>query len=247
MTKKTSKYILSYGGGVNSSALFFYLLEKKLPLDIVVFSDTGEESEDTMQSVRSMQKICKIKNIPFVTVQSHHGNLYDYYYSKKTVMSMMKRDCTGKFKVAPIRKYLRDTFGKDTNFVMYIGIAWDEALRVRDSNVKYITNSYPFVEDKITRKGNDDILKKYNFFAIKSGCKGCMYNKRKNWIKMLIEDPKEFKRHMILEENNMRYPSILLNGQYSLRSLYESYKNQTTLTGFNDLEPSCDVSGSCFL
>lgn len=241
------RYILSYGGGINSSALFFYLIEQNIPLDLVIFADTGEDNKENYDSVEEMKKVCTNKEIEFVTVRSHYGNLYDYYFEKRIVMSMMRRDCTGKFKVAPIRKYLRSTYGKKEKFVMYIGIAYDEATRMKDSNVKYITNSYPFCNHKITRTGNIRIIKENNFTASKSGCKGCMFIKKKGWIRMLIENPKEFERHLKLEENNMRFPELTLNGSYSLRSLKDAYKNQNSLKKFVDLEPNCEVTGSCFL
>jgi len=241
------KHILSYGGGVNSSALFFYILDKKLPLDLVVFADTGEELPQTYEAVKEMEKICKNKNIEFATVQSEKGNLYEYYFNKKAVMSMLRRDCTSKFKVSPIRKHIRKRYGKKETFKMYIGIAWDEATRVRDSDVKYIENIYPFVDDKITRDGNYEILKSRSFKAFKSGCIGCMYNKKKEWVKMIIDNPKEFERHLKLDENNSGFPKVLLAGNYKLRDLYNSYKNQETLTKYEETEPSCDVQGSCFL
>ena len=242
------KYILSYGGGVNSSALFFYLLDEKIPLDMVIFSDTGEEKKETYKSVQKMKQICKNKNIPFIIVKSKYGNLYDYYFNNKAVMSMMMRDCTGKFKVSPIRQYIRKKFGKKERFVMYIGITYDEGLRVKDSNVKYITHSYPFVDAKLTRIDNYKILKENNFIAFKSGCKGCMYTKKKDWIKMFREDPKEFQKHKRLEENNRNYPKLLLNGTYSLAKIENAWKNQTSLKQFKDFEETCDnINGGCFL
>ena len=50
--------------------------------------------------VNRMQKICKEKGLDFVVVKSKFGSLYNYYFNKKKVMSMMMRDCTSKFKVA---------------------------------------------------------------------------------------------------------------------------------------------------
>ena len=64
------KYVLSYGGGVNSSALFFYITEKKMPLDIVIFADTGEESKETYDAVERMKVICKKQNIPLIPWKS---------------------------------------------------------------------------------------------------------------------------------------------------------------------------------
>lgn len=242
------KYILSYGGGVNSSALFFYLLEQNKPLDVVVFADTGEETKETYNAVDRIKFICEQKNILFQTVKSQHGNLYDYYYNKKAVMSVMRRDCTGKFKVAPIRKFIREKYGKKETFTMYIAIAWDEMHRMRTSDVKYIVNSYPFCDNRIGREDNKAILKKNNFVAEKSGCKGCMYLKKKQWLNMLINNPVEFARHKALEENGSRYPEITLNPNFSLADIEKSNTGQTALINIgDDVETSCDVSGSCFL
>jgi hypothetical protein len=238
-------FILSYGGGVNSSALLFHLLDTRKPLDLMVFADTGEELPETYDAVERMKAVCKEKNIEFVTVSK--GNLYDYYKARGCVMSVMKRDCTGKFKIAPIRSYLRQRYGKDATFVMYIGIAYDEWTRMKDSNVKYITHSYPFCDDKITRSGNMEILRKHGFSAIKSGCKGCIYNKRKTWLKMAIEDPAEFDRHLRLDMDNKRYPEVTLNPNYRLEDISKQAKGQMSLTSYEDIEPNCDVSGSCFL
>ena len=240
------KYILSYGGGVNSSALFFHLLKSNKPIDLVIFADTGEELKHTYAAVEEMKRLCLKHNIEFVTVQSTYGNLYDYYFKNKSVMSLMRRDCTSKFKVSPIRQYIRKTYGKKEKFVMYIGIAYDEYSRVRTSPLKYMTYSYPFCDDKITRKGNQDILDEHKFITFKSGCKGCLYNKKMYWIMMSMNDKPEFERHLKLEEQNTGYPRLLLNGYYSLRSLI-NYKDQTKLEEYMDIEPTCDISGSCFL
>lgn len=243
-TNKKPLFVLSYGGGVNSSALFFHLLETGRQLDLVIFADTQEETPATYDAVARMKAICEGKGIPFVTVTA--GSLYDYYEKKRAVMSVMKRDCTGKFKVAPIRRYLRKEH-PDTTFVMYIGIASDEWHRMRTSDVKYIENKYPFCEDRINRQGNLDILKRYDFAAAKSGCKGCIYTKRRAWFKMAIEDPTEFERHLHLDKNNTRYPQVTLNPNFKLEDVKKQAKGQMSLTPYEDIEPTCDVSGSCFL
>lgn len=204
---KLKKYVLSYGGGVNSSALYFYIVhEKELPLDLVIFADTGEESPETMESVEEMKLQCKKDNIPFEIVRSPYGRLVDYYYNKQSIPSMMKRDCTSKFKISPIRKRYKELFDrKKTQILQYIGIAYDELQRVSTSDVKYIDYSYPFVNDKITRQGNVDILKKYNFKASKSGCMGCMFQTKDKWRKFIKEHRKEFNRWKKMEENNRYY------------------------------------------
>lgn len=38
-----AKYVVSYGDGINSTAMIVYLVKNNLPLDYVVFSDAGDE------------------------------------------------------------------------------------------------------------------------------------------------------------------------------------------------------------
>jgi len=245
------KYILSYGGGVNSSALYFYIKQLGLKLDLVIFSDTGVESKETYETVENIKIQCKKDNIDFVIVQSTYGNLYDYYFKKKAVMSIMRRDCTSKFKIAPIRQYLRKEFGKKTKFIQYIGIAWDEAHRVARSDVKYMTYSYPFVDDKINRQGNVDILEKNNFKASKSGCIGCMFQNKQSWYDLVKNDIKEFEKWEKLELNCSAYPKVLLNGSWNMTSFKNNIVNQKSLSEFMHLHEddlNCkNVAGGCFL
>jgi hypothetical protein len=243
--------VLSYGGGVNSSALFFYILENKLPLDLVIFADTGVESKETYKSVDNLKKECIKNKIEFVTVQSKHGNLYDYYFKNKLVMSIMRRDCTLRFKIAPIRQYIRKRYGKQQKFLMYIGIAYDELHRMTTSNVKYITYSYPFIDNKINRKGNEHILKKYNFIANKSGCIGCPFQSKKSWEKLCRTNIKEFERWEKLEINNRKYPKLLINNSWRLSHFKESIINQSSLLDYYDHDEKdllCpNTHGGCFL
>lgn len=242
-------HVLSYGGGVNSTALFFYLIEKKKPLDLVIFGDTGEETDSTYDAVKRMKAECEKQGILFVSVQSKYGNMYDYYYSNKVVPSFMKRDCTFKFKITPIRQYLRATYGKDETFVLYIGITIDEFHRMKESDVKYVKNTYPFCDDRLTRNDNVDILRKYSFPAAKSGCKGCIFNKKYQWLKMAMEDPNEFNRWLLLEEQSRNFPKLTLCPHYNLRDILQKSKGQVNLSGFiEDQEPTCDTAeGGCFL
>lgn len=240
------KSVLSFGAGLNSSALLVWLVENKRPLDLVIFADTGNEFDFTYNSVNYYQSYCKEKGIEFVSVKSNLADcLYSYCEKKKIIPSRLKRDCTSKFKISPIRKYLRERFGKKENFIMYIGIASDEFQRVRQSDVKYIENRYPFVDIESTnRKGCIELLKKHNLFVPeKSGCWFCPFTKKANWIMLLKKYPSLFDKAIFLEENGSRFPEFLFN-TIPLRKLKESENNQSKLTNY---EHTCDVSGSCFL
>ena len=62
-------YVVSYGGGVNSTAMVVFLVENGLPIDYVVFSDTGNEMPETYAYLNIMRKYLERHGIPFVVVR----------------------------------------------------------------------------------------------------------------------------------------------------------------------------------
>ena len=91
-------YILSFGGGLNSTALLVYILKNKMPLDMVIFSDTGDEHDYTYESVKFYKKYAEDHGIRFDIVKSTNNmSLYEYCYNKKITPSRMTRNCTKKF------------------------------------------------------------------------------------------------------------------------------------------------------
>jgi hypothetical protein len=239
-----TKYILSFGGGINSAALFFLIQQEKLPLDEVVFADTGNELPETYNTVDKFEEVVEKEGKKFTRVRSTLApSLYEYCYNTRYVPSRIMRDCTSKFKISPIRNYLRSEYGKQEKFVMYIGIATEEAHRMRTSEVSYITHSYPLIDYDISRTGCVNILKEKGFGEVcKSGCFFCPFTPRKKWVELLDRHPDLFDKAIALEENR-RNPDCLLSS-YPLKKIKESRRNQCKLM---DFEHNCEVAGSCFL
>ena len=241
------KYVLSYGGGLNSTALLVYLVKNDKPLDLVIFADTGNEFEHTYQTVEYYKNWLHqhYPAVKFEIVNSKYGmDLYTYAWNKKIVPNRMKRDCTTKFKILPIKHYLRETYGKQETFIQYIGISLEEAHRMRDSDVKYSKLVYPLVDAAIDRDDCVDLLKQYNLpVPEKSGCWFCPFTNKANWIKLYQEHPDLFQKSIELEQNSSRYPNT--TGLLWSKPLIKlpMYQNKT----MKDYEPTCDVVGSCFL
>ena len=64
-----SKYIVSYGGGINSTAMIVFLVKNNFPLDYVIFSDTGDEMPETYDYLKTMERYLSRRNIPFEIVR----------------------------------------------------------------------------------------------------------------------------------------------------------------------------------
>lgn len=238
------KYILNYGGGVNSTALYFVLRKKGLPLDEILFADTGSELPETYDTVSKFKAKMDFYGFLFTTVKSALApSLYDYCMGKRMVPSRMKRDCTSKFKVAPMRKYLREKYGKQEQFTQYIGISFEERLRMRTSDVSYAVNSYPLVDLRLDREDCLGILAKESFDNVeKSGCFFCPFTRVKGWENLLAKHPELFAEAVKLEKNRRNLKCLLSSKPLELFS--HDSKSQAKLT---DFEPTCDVVGSCFL
>lgn len=253
--EKTIRHVVSFGAGLNSSAMLPYLLfDKKQEIDLVVFADTGNENDYTYDNVKIYEEWCNRNGINFKVARSQlDNNLYDYCIRKKITPSRLTRNCTRNFKINPIRKTIRNTFEIDKNTIikLYIAITSDEVHRVRDSDVKYIQNTFPFVDDNISRNDCVDILKRHNLpIAKKSGCWFCPFHKKKEWVQMLEENPELYNKSITLEENSKYFPKEMsLLSRIPLRKIRYNIMNQSKLTDFEFLpfDVTCDVSGSCFL
>ena len=208
--------IASFGCGVDSVAGLLLSRDQGIEYDEIIFADTNEaERPETYAYLEYFEKKSGFK---ITKVKSHLGKIYDYYFNKKVQPTKFRRDCTGKFKISPIRKYLREKYGKKERFEMNIYIDYTEAHRMRTKpDVKYIDNKYPLVEQRL---GRED-LKKYITskgyeLPIKSGCYFCPFTTKKGWIDLRNKHPSLWSKSLALEKNStLRLPLINLKGKES--------------------------------
>ena len=209
------KQIASFGCGVDSVAGL--LLNSNY--DEIIFADTLDELPSTYQYLDYFEKKSGLK---ITKVQSKHGSLYDYFFKGKSQSSKFHHWCSDKFKIQPIRKYLREKYGKKETFEMNIFISHDEFHRCRTSNVKYITNKYPLVERKLNRDQLKKIIKSKDYLVPeKSGCYHCCFTTKKGWIKLRNNEPELWEKTKDLENNsNTKESLIKLKGKDS-KTLFE--------------------------
>jgi len=230
--KCSPKMILNFGAGVNSTALVIECVKRKIPLDYVIFADTGSELPETYEHIERMKIWFKEKGIKFVTVKSKYGvSLYDYYYSHKMIPSRKFRHCTDKFKITPITKFLKQF--KTDGVMQLIGIANEERHRIRASKVKWIKFGYPLCEWELDREGCENIIRKENMIMpVKSGCFMCPFQRKEAWTDLLKTHPELFAKARLMEENGSRYPEITLPFDYTLKQYEEAVKQQRSLMEF---------------
>ena len=171
----------------------------------IIFADTGSEKPETYEYLTFL---IKEKGWPVIIVKSESNEtkgkaLYDYYLDKKIYPTPAFRDCTGKFKIMPIKKYLRQKYPNDT-FLTDVFIDYSEYHRMKTSDVKYQKLNYPLVDDKITRDDCIKIIEDAGYpVPMKSGCFMCPFNNRKLWAWLKLEHPDLFEQALKLEKAGM--------------------------------------------
>jgi hypothetical protein len=235
--------VLSFGGGVNSVAMMTKCYRLNIPLDLIIFADTGDESKETMAVVAHAKKWCDDRNIKF-DIAKHEENIVDYYEKNKVIPYITYRSCSDKFKIQVNRRHMRSLGYKKVT--MLIGFAIDEASRMKDSDVKWISNEYPLIDWKMTRKDCENEIKEYwdGPVVVKSGCMGCPQGGKKLYVKLYKENPLEFARWQKMEESGRNYPkSTLLPNGPSLKTLKELASLPTL---FDDDQRDMFCGGGCF-
>ena len=190
------------GVGVNSVAGILHYGQDAY--DEILFSDTGSEKPETYEYLRFL---IEDKKWNITIVNDHYGkSLYDYYIDRKIYPTPAFRDCTGKFKISPIKRYLRKKYGKKETFLSDIFIDYGEFHRMKTSDVKYQTLNYPLVYDKIDRDQCIKIIKDAGYpVPMKSGCFMCPFSKKADWIDLKNNHPKLWEDALRLERLGQKH------------------------------------------
>lgn len=151
------KYITSVSFGKDSLAMLLLILEKGLPLDEVIFYDTGMEFKAIYNIRDKIKKILIEKNIKFTELHPKEPFLYQMF--DKPVVSRKAKEthngyswCGGRCrwgtteKLKAIEKYCEGNH-------QYVGIAYDEEKRHQRLT---INKSSPIYDAKMTE---EDCLK----------------------------------------------------------------------------------------
>ncbi len=159
--------VLSCGAGVQSSTVLLMAVEGELPpIDVAIFADTGLEPPDVYAWLDVLRERAEHAGIEFIvtrrydderTLLSRPWDMPLFIRSGDDRRGMLRRQCTGHWKVVPIHRAIRRALADrglrpQAGIVeQWFGISWDETQRMRASDVAYITNAYPLVDRRITR------------------------------------------------------------------------------------------------
>ena len=159
--------VISLGWGVQSFALAaMSALGVLPPVAAAVHADTGHERKETYEFAERWTPWLEERGVRVVTARDkmtpykfdQNGVFIPAYsmelFERKEQLNpflllgwrgQMRRSCTHRWKIVPIRRWLQANRNIQP-VEQWLGITLDEITRMKQSNVKYIANTYPFIE-----------------------------------------------------------------------------------------------------
>lgn len=196
--------ILSFGGGVQTTALAILAAQGKVKVDAAIFADPGAEKPETYWYIEHYIKpLFKEAGIPFETItgELHGQSLYDYCFSRRLIPSLMNRWCSDKFK----RRVIHNRYPQDG---LLIGFSYDETNRAGRANNPQLV--YPLIERGITSTDCRAIISNYGWpMPVKSACYFCVYARWQEWNWLKTTHPELVEKAVVLEANyHIRRPDL---------------------------------------
>lgn len=160
-------YVASYSGGKDSTAMILKIAENNMPLDRIVFCDTGLEFGEQKNLIKIAERKFKelIPNIQFDVIKSEK-TFEDYFYTIRTTGKrkgqiwgwpfLLGAWCNSRLKIQPLNKYFREL----GEHVRYVGIAYDEPERYKRLGKNVIA---PLYDLKMSEKDCLEYVKEKGF------------------------------------------------------------------------------------
>lgn len=204
--------ILSLGWGVQSWTIAAMVALGELePIHAAIHADTYSEKAATYVFIETWQRWLEQHGVRVVTVGdpvqavttfvTAWTDIPAYTRGNTEKGGMLRRQCTQRWKIEPIRRFLRDEIEgmgitKSPGVVeSWQGISMDEFTRMRTSDVQWISNRYPLVDRRMTRMDCLVWLEKHNLPAPpKSACVFCPFQNRDAWKELKRTGGEDWRR-----------------------------------------------------
>lgn len=198
-TRKKHKHYLSFGAGVNSTALLILLIDRAEKFESI-FVDHGGDYPETYAYLDYLKesgfKIEKIKPKPFsgcVTIE-------EYILKYRFFPSRIRRWCTQAFKVIP---FLENIEHPST---VYLGLSLEEQHRAINRPKKHplerdVDYEFPLIEAKMDRKDCVNLIKQKGLIVPnRSTCYFCPFQTKLQVRELFLNHPDLFKKLVDMEQ-----------------------------------------------
>lgn len=132
------------------------------------------------------------------------------------ITAAIGRKCTADYKIKPITKLVKQLANikrgqKEITVTQWIGISWDERIRVKDSQLPWSQHRWPLLEKRMLRGHCLEWMQKNNYPSPpRSACVYCPFHSDEEWRKLRNEDPEDFQKALQFDKD--------------IRAVYEQYE-----------------------
>lgn len=155
---KPELHVVSLSGGKDSTAMLLRMIEENMPIDIILFCDTGLEFP---AMYAHLAKVERDIGMPITRIRSFHT--FEYFLTEKEILVKHKKNqgqrnyrgygwsgplnrwCTKELKTIPREKFLRE-LQEHYDIIEYVGLAADEGYRFERENNQKPNCRHPLVD-----------------------------------------------------------------------------------------------------
>jgi hypothetical protein len=253
------KYIVAFGGGVDSTAMILGLIENKRPIDLILFADTGAERPETYAHVENFSNWLVEHGHPAITIvkrvrrDGSLESLEQECHRRHNLPSIAYgfKSCSQKHKIAPQDKYLnhwgpaKEVWKIGQKCVKYIGYDANESHRAANAakrNDPKYTHEYPLIEWDWDRQDCLAVIERYGFKNIgKSACFFCPSSKKTEVIELYNKHPDLFNRAVAIEDQAELTTIKGLGRNYAWKNLIELHLQNQPLPNVG-FEAPCECT-----
>ena len=182
--------IISLGWGTQSFTLAaMAALGEIEPVDFAIHADITHERTATYEFAEKWTpwleergvKVVTVSDAPKGQIDTWGGLFIPGYTICDNVYGQLRRQCTQRWKIAPIRREIQRLRNRQP-VEQWLGITTDEVQRMKHSNAKYITHRWPLVEMRMSRWDCIKWLGDRGLgVPVRSACVFCPYHSRAEW------------------------------------------------------------------
>lgn len=212
--------VVSYGGGVQSTAMLVLAARRQIDYRTFMFCNVGDDSEspETLEYVSEVAwPFAERHGIEFVELRRYRRDgsadtvlrrIMEYPRSIPVPARMSgngapgNRQCTRDFKVKLVAKHLKARGATVKRpAIVALGISTDEFKRARtDSGIPWQQLDYPLLTLRLSREDCKRIIADAGLpVPPKSACWFCPLRSAKGWAEMRVTQPERFEQCITLE------------------------------------------------
>ena len=243
--KEKLPIVVSFGVGVDSTAILVGLHERGIKPDYILFADTGAERPDIYAHKEKVNKWLKSVGFPTVTTvkrtlkDGSHITLEEECHRDVVLPSLAfgKKKCSDKFKVRPqnafaramgLKKYIKvigygtGEIDRAINGIEKAGERYDK-LKRQSSKDDFPVQWFPLIDWKLNRAQCKELSKTVGFCTAKSSCFFCPAMKVGEIIKLRDQYPEHYERALLIEDGYLARKKKAVDSMTFNESLSSKY------------------------